>query len=90
MATGPKGEKHLCGSCQKWHAPHRPDNCTQIPICPECWKQATVDTRISALSLAKVASGIGSLDSTVLEMMDSIVTALAAKQANSSSGYSEN
>jgi hypothetical protein len=82
--------QRLCGSCGKWHAPHMPDNTTLVPICPECWKQATVDTRISALSLATVSSRMVSVDTTLLEMMDSIVTALAAKQANSSSGYSEN
>ncbi len=89
MATGPKGEKHLCGSCQKWHAPHRPDNCVQVPICPECWKAANVNTRIFALSLAKVSSGMGSLDNTVVEAVDAVVSALAA-QKKSCGDFSEN
>jgi hypothetical protein len=39
------------------------------------------------LSLAKVASGMGSLDTTVLEMMDAVVSALAAKNNTSSSHH---
>ena len=90
MATGPKGQKHLCGSCQKWHEPHRPDNCIQVPICPECWKAANVNTRVFALSLAKVSSSVACLDGSVLEAMEAIIAAMKAKGKDSGSGYSDN
>jgi len=80
MATGLKGEKHLCGVCKNWHMPHRPDNCTQIPICPECWKSANINTRIFALSCAGVASKVAGLDRSVLELLDGVTSVVTASQ----------
>jgi hypothetical protein len=90
MATGPKGEKHLCGSCGNWHAPHRPDNCTQVPICVDCWKTASVNARVFALSLAKVSASVGALDNTVVELLDGVTSAVAAVQRGSGRSNSDN
>ena len=78
MATGPNGERHLCGSCGCWHAPHRPDNCTQVPICAKCWSDAGVNARIFALSLAKVSASVGALDNTVVDLLQGVTSVVAA------------
>ena len=70
MATGPKGEKHLCG----------PDNCTQVAICHACWKLIPLNTRVWALSLAKMTSRADALDNTLHELLDGVVEAIAASK----------
>jgi hypothetical protein len=67
-----------------------PDNTTLVPVCPECWKEINVNTRVFALSLATVSSRMVSVDTTLLEMMDTIVSALAAQKKNSGNEFSEN
>lgn len=89
MATGPKGEKHLCGACGQWHAPHRPDNCIQVPVCQTCWKLIPLDTRVWALSLAKMTSRVDALDNTLHELLDGVVEAIAASK-KTGGGYSDN
>jgi hypothetical protein len=81
MATGPKGERHLCGSCGTWHAQHRPDNCIAVPICPECWRQISINTRVWALSLASMTSTVSALDNSIHELLDGVVESIAATQS---------
>ena len=82
MKTGPKGERHLCGACGQWHEPHRPDNCTPVPICEKCWRQASVNAKLFALTLGHVSSCISGLDNSVIELLDGVTSAFAASQKN--------
>jgi hypothetical protein len=60
-----------------------------VPICHACWKLIPLDTRVWALSLAKITSRVDALDNSIHELLDGVIEAIAASK-KSGSGYNDN
>lgn len=90
MATGPKGEKHLCAGCGKWHEAHRPDNCSAVPVCKDCWQKASINTKLFAISMARNSRVIEDLDRTIYEGIDAAILRLVDARLKEMGRHSDN
>jgi len=90
MKCGPKGESHLCGACGSWHSAHMPDNCTEVPICPKCWKESPISTRVFAITCARMATRVESLDNTIFQGIEGAIVDLVQAKARKLSEHNCN
>ena len=63
------GHIYRCACCLKQGPPFLPDNCTLIPVCPECWAKIGISNRLMVVVYARNTKAVEGLMTLVQELV---------------------